>query len=230
VSYSSKSAFAALIFLSSAGAASAQELHPWYVAGGATGTFLKDPDSVIHNAPTPGATLFITNGLKDDGFGGQVAVGRAFGSFRLEAELGRADTHARTYNVRSPITASLPQTGGDKVSRIMANAYFDLPVERLRLHPYVGFGLGQADVHVTTKASKPFGPPTPPSQLIDDTLQGFAWQAMVGAAMPLNPRVALTVQYRWLDAGKLDGHDTRGQPISTKISGSNLDLCVRLAF
>lgn len=226
----SRSAIAGLLVLMSAGAATAQTAHPWYVSAGAAATFLDDPDSVIQNAPAPGATLFITNGLKSDGFGGQLAVGHSFGRVRLEAEIGRSQIDAKTYNVTSPIIATLPQTGGDRVTRFMANAYYDLPFDAFRLHPYLGVGLGQVGVRVKTNASRPFGPPSPPSQLIDDSLQGSAWQAMAGATLPLSERLSLSAQYRWLDAGTLDGHDTRGQAFSTKIAGSNIDVSLRLAF
>ena len=230
----SRSVIAGLFVLLSAGAAAAQtdkpSPKPWYVSAGATATFLNDPDSVIHNAPTAGATLFITNGLASDGFGGQLAVGRSFGPIRLEAEVGHSQIDAKTYNVTSPIVASLPQTGGDAVTRVMANVYYDLPYAAWRLHPYLGLGVGQVGVHVKTNASRPFGPPSPPSQLIDDSLQGFAWQAMAGVTLPLSERWALSAQYRWLDAGTLDGHDTRGQPIETKIAGSNIDVSLRLSF
>lgn len=214
----------------SAGAATAQTDRPWYVSAGTSAIFLDDPNTVIHNAPTPGATLFITNGLEGPGFGGQLAVGRSFGHFRLEAELGRSQIEAKSYNVTSPIVASLPQTGGDTITRVMANAYYELPFAAGRLQPYVGVGGGQVEVHVKTNASRPFGPPSPPSQLIDDTLQGSGWQLMAGAILPLSERLSLSAQYRWLDAGTLDGRDTRGQPISTKIAGSNIDVSLRLAF
>ncbi len=214
------------------GMAHAQEAQPWYVAGGVTSTFLRDPDSVIRNAPTPGANLFITNGVEDAGFGGQIAVGRRLGPVRLEAEIGRSDTDAETYRVRSPIVVTLPQTGGDTVNRFMANGYYDLPVSRWRLHPYVGVGVGQVDVHVRTTASRPFGPPTAPAKLIDDSLEGFAWQAMGGVALPLSRRLSLTAQYRYLDAGTLNGvgSGAPNQTFRTQIASHNLDVGLRLAF
>ncbi|WP_426032609.1 outer membrane protein [Caulobacter sp. DWP3-1-3b2] len=94
----------------------------------------------------------------------------------------------------------------------------------------MGGGIGDATVHVTTKASKPFGPPTAPVQLIDDHVHGFAWQAVAGVAVPLSPRWELTAQYRYFDAGTLHGDDTRGEDFQTKIHGHNVDLGVRFAF
>ncbi len=202
----------------------------WYVSGAATVSMLDDPDSIIHNAPTPGATLYITDVLENTGWGGQAAIGYRFGPVRLEAEIGRTDTDAKRYVVTAPISNDLPQTGGDTVTRFMANAYFDVPLRGTGLRPYIGGGIGDATVHVTTKASKPFGPPTAPVQLIDDHVHGFAWQAIAGVAVPLSARLALTAQYRYFDAGTLHGEDTRGEDFQTKIHGHNVDLGVRFSF
>ena len=202
----------------------------WYVSGAATLSRLNDPDSVIQNAPTPGATLYITNRLADNGWGGQLALGHRFGAVRFEAEAGRTHTDARRYVVTNPINNDLPQTGADAVTRVMANAYVDIPLHGTGIRPYLGGGLGRASVHVTTKASKPFGPPTAPVQLIDDHINNFALQAIAGVAIPLSANVALTAQYRYFDAATLHGHDTRGQDFQTDIRGHNLDLGLRLSF
>jgi opacity protein-like surface antigen len=202
----------------------------WYISGAATLSILRDPHTVIDNAPTPGATLFITDNLDHAGWGGQIAFGRRFGPVRAEIEGGRTRQDANQYTVTAPISNRLPQTGGDTITRLMANAYFDVPLHRTGIRPYVGAGIGEAWVDVTTKASRPFGPPTAPVQLIDDKVDGFAWQAMAGIAVPLSARVAITAQYRWFDAGTLHGLDTRGQPFRTSIAGSNVDLGIRFDF
>jgi hypothetical protein len=41
--------------------------------------------------------------------------------------------------------------------------------------------------------------------------------------------VKLTTQCRWFDAGKVKGHDTRGQDFKTDISGSNIDVGLRFS-
>jgi opacity protein-like surface antigen len=112
----------------------------------------------------------------------------------------------------------------------MANAYFDLPVRNLPVRPFLGAGVGGADVHVTAIASRPFGPPMPPTTLIDDRVSGFAWQLMAGAAVPITRRLSLTAQYRWFDADTLTGHDARGQRFTTHIAGHNLDVGLRWRF
>jgi opacity protein-like surface antigen len=205
--------------------ASAQD---WYVAGGATLSLLNDPKSQIENAPTPGATLKIIDELSGTGWGGQLALGHRFDRLRVEAEVGRTRNDADFYTVTSPISNRLPQTGGDTITRIMANAYYDIPFGGIE--PYLGFGIGEAMVDVTTNASRPFGPPTAPVQLIDDQVNGFTWQAIAGVAVPVSETFALTAQFRYLDAGTLHGKDTRGQPFQTSIAGPAIDLGVRYSF
>jgi opacity protein-like surface antigen len=212
-----------------AAAAQAQPTGDWYVAGAVTGSFLIDPKSKIDNAPTPGAELFITNNV-NSGWGGQLALGHAFGPWRLEAEVGLTDNHTQSYTVTSPISVTIPERGGDRITRYMVNAYFDVPVHTLPVRPFLGAGVGAADVHVTAIASRPFGPPMPPTTLIDDSTSGFAWQLMAGAALPVTRRLSLTLQYRWFDADTMRGHDTRGQRFTTQIAGHNLDLGLRWMF
>jgi opacity protein-like surface antigen len=202
----------------------------WYAAGGVTLSLLNNPRTQIENAPTPGATLKIIDELGGTGWGGQIALGHRFGMLRLEAEFGRTRDDAQFYTVTSPISNRLPQTGGDTITRLMANAYVDLPFGLTVIEPYLGFGIGDAMVDVTTNASRPFGPPTAPVQLIDDQVSGFAWQAIAGAAVPVSDDFALTAQVRYLDAGTLHGKDTRGQPFQTGIAGTAIDLGVRYSF
>jgi len=227
---SRKKAFVVTAAFFAAAASTPAMAQDWYVSGAATISMLDDPDSIIQNAPTPGAILSITNVLEDTGWGGQAAIGHRFGPVRIEAEAGRTHTDARRYVVTAPISNDLPQTGGDTVTRFMANAYFDVPLKGIGVKPYLGAGVGYATVHVTTKASRPFGPPTAPVQLIDDHVNGVSWQAMAGIAVPLSARFAFTAQYRYMDAGTLRGQDTRGQDFQTKIHGHNVDVGVRFSF
>lgn len=214
--------------LLNAGSAAAQSSDAWYVSVGATDSLLQDPDTVIQNAPAPGSQLAITTGVKN-GPGGSAAIGHSYGAFRLEAEIGSTANKTTHYTATSPIVATVPQSGTDRVSRLMANAFYDVSLSNSRLHPYLGVGVGVASVKLSTFAARPVGPPAPTS-LIDETQSAFAWQLAAGAALDLNRRIALTAQYRYLDAGKVKGHDTRGQDIETRIAGSNVDLGLRVRF
>jgi len=222
-------------FLATCGAAqaaapaSAVAADHWYVAGAVTGSDLNKPHQTIANAPTPGATLHVTNDV-DFGWGGQVAVGRSFGPVRLEAELGRTENKSKAYSATSPIQITLPQDGKNNVTRYMANAYYDLPQGSLPLSFYLGAGVGAADAHVTTFAAPARAPAAPPSQLLDIRRTVFAYQLMAGVSHDLTPHLAVTAQYRWFDANTVKGHDSRGERATRRLAGSNFDVGLRYAF
>ena len=202
----------------------------WYVAVAGTATATRDPDTVIFNAPVAPAQLAIRDNLKSPGFGGLIAIGRRFGSFRIEAEAGHTYDKTREYSAVTPISITLPAIGGFAVTRFMANAYLDVPVGRSPIEPYLGAGLGYATYREKTFAARAFAPTAPQVQLIDDRLHHLAWQAMAGVAIPVSSQVKLTLQGRYLDVGKAEGQDTRGQPITTRLKGFNFDAGLRFAF
>ena len=137
---------------------------------------------------------------------------------------------ARAYTAVSPISIELPANGGFAVTRFMANTYFDVPTGRGAIEPYVGGGIGYATYREKTFAARAFAPMAPQIQLIDDRLHHLAWQAIAGVAVPVTSRIRLTLQGRYLDAGKAKGQDTRAQPITTRLKGLNFDAGVRFAF
>jgi opacity protein-like surface antigen len=98
------------------------------------------------------------------------------------------------------------------------------------VRPYLGAGIGTADAHVTTFAAPARAPNAPPSQLIDDSETDFAWQLIAGAAISVAPRLSLTAQYRWFDAGTVVGADSRGQRMTRGIAGHNVDVGLRFSF
>jgi opacity protein-like surface antigen len=110
----------------------------------------------------------------------------------------------------------------------MVNAYVDLT--RGAVRPYLGVGGGAADVHVSTFAAPARAPMAPPSQLIDDGETDFAYQLMAGLAVSVSPRLALTAQYRWFDAGTVVGRDSRGERMTRDIAGHNVDVGFRFSF
>lgn len=207
--------------------AHAQDKQGWYVAGAATGSFLDKPRQTVANAPMPGSTLSVTNNV-DAGLGWQAEFGRAFHRFRIEAEIGRTENDPYSYTVTSPGSATLPQTGEFAAMRYMANGYFDFLDGPVR--PYVGAGAGVARAHVVTIGPRAPFPTETPRTLIDDSGSNFAWQLMAGVSLPIARRLALTVQYRWFDAGTIDGHDARGERFTERMSGHNADVGLRFTF
>ena len=195
---------------------------PWYVRAAFDGSDLKKPDQTIANAPTPGSTLQVVNAV-DFGWGGAVALGRQIGALRLEAEVGKTANKSKAYSAITPISATLPQDGKNDVTRYMANVYADLPLLTGPWKIYVGAGVGRARLHVTTFAAPARAPTAPPSQLIDFRDQTTAWQAMGGLTYAVGPHLRLNAQYRWLDAGTAEGHDSRGEKATRDIAGHNFE-------
>jgi opacity protein-like surface antigen len=222
--------FAATIFaVTAVGGGVAKGEDRWYLAGAATGSDLNEPHQTIANAPVRGSTLHVTNGV-DFGWGGQIAVGRTLGPLRLEAEVGHTENKSKSYTATSPISITLPQKGDNNATRYMANTYYDFRPESLPLAVYVGFGVGVADVRVTTFAAPARAPHAPPSQLMDFDQTVFAYQLMAGLTHPLGQHLAITAQYRWFDAGTITGRDARGERATRDIAGHNLDVGLRYAF
>ena len=58
----------------------------------------------------------------------------------------------------------------------------------------------------------------PPSQLLDYSRTVFAYQLMGGLSHDLSPKVAVTAQYRWFDAGTIKGHDSRGERATHRLT------------
>jgi OmpA-OmpF porin, OOP family len=199
----------------------------WYVGGAITASFLNDPHQTVANAPAPGSTLRLVNNV-DSAVGWQAEFGRAFDSFRLEAEIGRTNNKPNSYTVTSPFTRTLPQTGEFAVTRYMANGYWDVLQGRVR--PYLGAGAGIARVHVVTIGPRAPFPTETPRTLIDDSGSAFAWQAMAGVSVAASRQLAVTAQYRWFDADRIQGHDMRGQRFTEKLSGHNIDVGLRFTF
>lgn len=209
-------------------AASQEAPKGWYIQGGATASILEDSPGTVSNVPAPGnpgATLVLTNEV-ETGWGGQVALGYDFGRFRVEGEAGYTQNGSDRYRVSSPFTAVIPQDGTNEVLRFMGNGYFDITQGSVK--PYVGAGIGVARVHVVTVAATVREPT--PTRLIDDRDTVFAYQLMGGVAVGLTPRVRVFGQYRWLDAGTINGRDARGERFTRGISGHNIDLGLRFAF
>jgi len=209
--------------------ANAQAVDRWYVAGAITGSALNKPRQTIANAPAPGQTLHVTNDI-NFGWGGQAAVGHSFGLFRLEAEIGRTANKSKSYTATAPIQITLPQNGKNNVTRFMGNVYFDVPLARFPVQPYLGAGIGAADARVTSFAAPARAPMAPPSQLLDIRKTVFAYQLMGGLSLHLASQLSLTAQYRWLDAGTIKGHDSRGEAATRHLAGSNVDVGFRFMF
>lgn len=218
--------------LLAAGAAQAQEpAGGWYVEGGLTWSMPKDSAGTIANAAFPGVpptTLYLVNSV-DDGWGGQLAFGYRSGRLRVEAEVGQTRNDGDSYTTLRPVQVTRPQDASFDVTRYMINTHLDLAENRW--NPYLGFGAGWADVTLYAFGRPAPAPPTvPPMKMIDGSDTVLAYQFIAGIAYDFNPKLALTVRYRWFEAADAETVDMRGERISRETSGHNLDFGLRYRF
>lgn len=208
--------------------ATAQTADGWYgaISGGAS--LLKDTDGTIANAPTPGSTVRTQNDL-DPGFGAQVALGRRAGALRIEGEVGYSRNDQDHYVAITPATGRIFADVRQTSLRAMANAYYDLtPVAGLQ--PYLGGGVGFSKIDLTFIAPRAPLPTESPRELINDSDTRFTYQVIAGVAAPVTPTLSLTAQYRWLDAGRFQGVDSRGEATERDHRGHSFDIGLRFAF
>lgn len=218
---------AALASMTGVGVASAKD--GWYVAGGGTIAFLNDVDQAVQNAPVPGVTA-LTTSEGDVSGGAFVAAGRSFSRFRVEAEVGYTENDADKLRSRAPIQITVPLKGETNIWRYMINGYVDFRDADAKFRPYLGAGVGLAEIDYLRVHPRPAFPTEAPRRLLDDSSSSTAWQLMAGASYSLTPRWSVTAQYRWFDAGEPDAKDVRGERATFDVAGGHIDLGARLAF
>lgn len=218
---------AAIILASPATAQDVTPELPWYVSANVGASLLRDARVSIANAPAPGLFI-VTNQKIETGLGISIAAGRRFGPVRAEAEIGFTNNSGDQYDTISPFQNSVDTNTKFNSRRIMLNGYYDLL--RGRVTPYVGAGIGSVRTHFRVFAARAPFPTEPPRELIDDRDTKFAYQLMAGAAFQIAPQIALTGQYRWLDAGRIKGEDSRNEQFLTRYRGHNLEAGIRFSF
>ncbi|MCC7283930.1 MAG: OmpA family protein [Acetobacteraceae bacterium] len=198
---------AATVAVAAPTVASAQVVDGFYVGGGLGLNLLQDVDlgGVKTNAGTPlgnvgGSIEF------NAGFVGLGSVGYGFGNgLRLEVEgnyrVNAADG-VRGFSIPAGLSA-----GGDATQYgIMANILFDFDLG-WGIVPYLGAGAGYAWLNLDQARLSGGGT----NIAIDDTQGGFAYQAIVGAAIPIEavPGLSITGEFRFFSITGLDDFETR---------------------
>jgi outer membrane protein OmpA-like peptidoglycan-associated protein len=146
---------------------------------------------------------------------GAVAVGYGFGNgLRLEGELSHR---------RSDVDGITGATAVGKfgVTGYMANLLYDFNVSR-SFTPYVGLGAGLATVHADDLNSGGVN--------VDDEDNVFAWQAIVGFAIPLSEQLDLTADYRYFDAGDVDLQTDGGASVNSEYAAHSAMIGLRYRF
>lgn len=160
------------------------------------GSFDVEDNGPVAAPPIPGV---MTSGdlSFDGGWVGSVGGGYAFPyGLRLEGELA--------YRFDDIESNDLADQGGDASSwALMFNGYYDFN-KGGRWEPYVGLGIGYANVEVSASDANPL------LVSLDDSADAWAWQAMAGVAWWVNDRIAVDMSYRYFEAPEVELDSSRG--------------------
>ena len=169
-------AIAVLAFVFTATTAHAEGM---YFSGNLGASILSDSD-IEQPGFIPITTTF------DPGFTIGAAMGYDFGNIRAEGELAYRTNDIDEFEF---FGFSFPGEGDVSSISFMANGYYDFRSANSALTPYLGAGLGFANVDLDASI---VGLP-----LLDDSALVFAYQLMAGFAYDINPTTALTFGYRY---------------------------------
>lgn len=139
----------------------------------------------------------------DVGYGFLGSAGYDFDTYRVEAEISSRANNVGTI-ARLETTKQQQGADGDASSlAFMVNGYYDLENES-KYTPYVGGGIGYAYVEFEqyeTNANP---------NILSDSGNAFAYQAMAGVEYELEERIGLTAEYRYFATGEIDVTTTLG--------------------
>ncbi len=90
-------------------------------------------------------------------------------------------------------------TGDIESHSVMANAYWDIPLQMTGFQPFIGAGVGWAGNHMKDVSTADGGV----FLLPEGETSNFAWQAMGGVSFTVSPQATVDVFYRYFDGGKL---------------------------
>jgi len=219
-----KKALLAATLLSLPLAAQAQPVSGVYIGGGAGVNFLQDSDLSVTNYA--GREALANAGLSragtasfDVGFAGVLSVGYGFGNgVRAELEGSyRTNKIDDISGFRSNVGGTRTSGGDVQSYGAMVNALYDFDLG-LPVVPYIGIGAGYIvqnwdDVRLRTAGGS--------GVIVDGDDGQFAYQAIVGAAFPIEsvPGLSITAEYRFLGtlSPEVDGRITA--PNGTTTSG-----------
>jgi outer membrane protein OmpA-like peptidoglycan-associated protein len=198
----------AIVLLALPLAARAQPIQGLYVGADGGANWMQDARVRLHTGALPGPTQ--KNAFHKTGSVALGSVGWAFGNgVRVEAE--------------GDWRRNIGPAGGFSETKYgaMANVLFDMDIGSPYIYPYLGAGAGVQWVHLVGRGEQA-------------TDAAFAYQAMLGAAVPIIPVVGLsaTFEYRYLGVnGRHKLPDQGG--VGTSVSDDNnhaLLVGLRYAF
>ncbi|MGE0226493.1 MAG: OmpA family protein [Acetobacteraceae bacterium] len=203
-----RGAFLATIVCATPFAATAQPIQGLYVGAGVG---LHMPQSPRITPLSPGFGTGRATIQENLGFAGYGSLGYGLGNgLRVEVE----GTFSRS-GIRQLSGTPFPTSSNDGRVRtygVMGNVFYDMDLGFPWAYPYVGVGAGYQWTSLVGFTATQVGGPF--SYSSSDTEGAFAWQAIIGASIPIRaiPGLSATVDYRFMNilsgGKKFDGLQT----------------------
>ena len=177
----------------------------WYVEIDGGVVFVDDMHFALKSASTVfqrSAGAEVADVRTKTGYDIGTIVGYDFGSFRLEGEVSYRRAEVQQINSNLGRTGVQPVTSPfGKVSSFsgMLNGFVETgDDDGLQLYVGGGVGYGRVKVQVSGRTS--------PNHLIaiDDKDDGFAWQLLAGARIPVTDHIDLGLKYRFFNQANVD--------------------------
>jgi len=140
---------------------------------------------------------------------GSLAVGQEFGNARVEGEIALRKNNMDNFG-------GVPVSGDMSSTAFMVNGYYDFGGDTWFFRPYVGLGIGAANVTFTTPS-------------VDDNTTTFAMQFMLGGTIPFTDNFAMTVDWRLFGAAP-SFQNAVGTSFEQDYGTSSLMLGARYSF
>jgi opacity protein-like surface antigen len=165
----------------------------------------------------------------DTGFTGSITAGYAFGgrwgmlSPRLEVEAGYLDNDVDTVINSGVVTPA--GTGDVSAFYWFANLLLDIPMSGWGFTPFIGGGVGFADVNFNNVNVPAIGG----NFSYNDSDTTFAWNLTAGLSYDISRNVTFDIAYRFVQFNSVNLIDTGGvNPVSTDIDNHQLTAGVRV--
>jgi outer membrane protein OmpA-like peptidoglycan-associated protein len=231
-----RNAFLAATFLALPLAAQAQPISGLYVGAGAGVNLLSESDITATGPVATGLTTAQRSGTVDFNYGyvGVISLGYGFGNgVRAEIEGSYRQNDVDSISGFTGLTRPVRSDGKATSYGVMANALYDFDLgPGAFLMPYVGVGAGyQWHSYDGVRARAANGS----TITIDGDDGQFAYQAIVGAAFPIDaaPGLAITAEYRFMGSlqpsidVRASGTTARG---TTDVDNYNHSLLIGLRY
>lgn len=160
----------------------------------------------------------------DPGFNIGGAFGYDYGNIRAEFEIAYHFWDMDEFSSKivipgiCPPTCTVPVDGDASALSFMVNGYYDFPIANSSVVPYLGGGIGGANINgeITVLGG-------------DDNDTVFAYQFMAGIGFEINPKTTLTVGYRYFATTDPE-FVILGLPTEFTVSSHDFSLGARFMF